>query len=680
MSGGEIGDLVSNEDPSERFELVERLGKGSFGSVYKARNKTTGELVAIKLVSLSDSDDGLDDIRREIKVLRECNHPNVVKYYGSYFKDDNLWIAMEYCGGGSVSDISQVLEKPMTEKQIAVICREALKGLAYLHSIRKIHRDIKGGNILITDSGDVKLADFGVAARLENTMSKRNTFVGTPYWMAPEVIQESKYDGKADIWSLGITAIEMGEMAPPLSKVHPMRVLFMIPRDPPPKLTDRSKWSMTFHDFTAACLVKDLKQRKTATEMLKHKFITTAGSTSLLVEPVMSAKETLANQQRNQDVFSHLDFDTYDSDYDSDDADDDDDDASQFGTVQSIRAISEASTPAPKPAAQHRPSFLDKVRGVFTTDSGNNSGGSASNSPATRSPKAPTTKPVVPPLNTGATPPTPVVKPPAVPKLSLGIGGQPQPKPKVSVPPLGLGLGAASGAAAASSSSNDATEEKKPTMSVVPKLALGGAQGPGKPILPDPSANAGAGGGGAPSVPGLALLGKKMTDQDVRDRLNKGSIRKEKGLSSPSMAKKKIGPKDSLRKSMFVKKAVAADPERGFGLPDKLHAIHQKECAVGVPYLSVSCLTADSLVSGDAEHLRAVSMLVNPAEQWPGDRVPKSSSSNKQPVLPQVSNLLRAFSYHRQRKEIAPLAPDERDVNDVMVGDLNTTLRTIMRV
>ncbi|KAK3189399.1 hypothetical protein Dsin_028960 [Dipteronia sinensis] len=180
---------------------------------------------------------------------------------------------MEYCGGGSVADLMNVIEEPLEEYQTTYICREALKGLAYLHSIFKVHRDIKGGNILLTEQGEVKLGDFGVAAQLTRTMSKRNTFIGTPHWMAPEVIQESRYDGKVDVWALGVSAIEMAEGLPLRSTVHPMRVLFMISIESAPMLEDKEKWSLVFHDFVAKCLTKEPRLRPTAAEMLKHKFI-----------------------------------------------------------------------------------------------------------------------------------------------------------------------------------------------------------------------------------------------------------------------------------------------------------------------------------------------------------------------------------------------------------------------
>lgn len=272
-SSSPVPDNVIREDPSTKYELLDELGKGSYGAVYKARDLKTSELVAIKVISLCEGEEGYEEIRGEIEMLQQCNHPNVVRYFGSYQSEEYLWIVMEYCGGGSVSDLMNITYESLEEHQIAYICREALKGLSYLHSIFKVHRDIKGGNILLTEQGEVKLGDFGVAAQLTRTMSKRNTFIGTPHWMAPEVIQESRYDGKVDVWALGVSAIEMAEGAPPRANVHPMRVLFMISGEPAPMLEDKEKWSLVFHDFIAKCLTKEPRLRPSATEMLKHKFI-----------------------------------------------------------------------------------------------------------------------------------------------------------------------------------------------------------------------------------------------------------------------------------------------------------------------------------------------------------------------------------------------------------------------
>ncbi|KAG5532731.1 hypothetical protein RHGRI_027139 [Rhododendron griersonianum] len=256
MSSSSIPEYcVTREDPSTKYELLNELGKGSYGAVYKARDIKTSELVAIKVISLSEGEEGYEEIRGEIEMLQQCSHPNVVRYLGSYQGEEYLWIVMEYCGGGSVADLMNNTDEPLEEIQIAYICREALKGLSYLHSIFKVHRDIKGGNILLTEQGEVKLGDFGVAAQLTRTMSKRNTFIGTPHWMAPEVIQESRYDGKVDVWALGVSAIEMAEGLPPRSTVHPMRVLFMISIEPAPMLEDKEKWAKSTCLAVRYCLI-----------------------------------------------------------------------------------------------------------------------------------------------------------------------------------------------------------------------------------------------------------------------------------------------------------------------------------------------------------------------------------------------------------------------------------------
>ncbi|KAL9423611.1 hypothetical protein AB3S75_035656 [Citrus x aurantiifolia] len=303
VSSSSIPESVTREDPTTKYELLNELGKGSYGAVYKARDLKTSELVAIKVISLSEGEEGYEEIRGEIEMLQQCSHPNVVRYLGSYQGEEYLWIVMEYCGGGSVADLMNVTEEPLEEYHIAYICREALKGLAYLHSIFKVHRDIKGGNILLTDQGEVKLGDFGVAAQLTRTMSKRNTFIGTPHWMAPEVIQESRYDGKVDVWALGVSAIEMAEGLPPRSTVHPMRVLFMISIEPAPMLEDKEKWSLVFHDFVAKCLTKEPRARPTAAEMLKHKFIERCkcGATAMLpkIEKARQIRASMAQQAQN---------------------------------------------------------------------------------------------------------------------------------------------------------------------------------------------------------------------------------------------------------------------------------------------------------------------------------------------------------------------------------------------
>lgn len=288
----DVAELFEREDPEKIFDDLREIGHGSFGAVYYARHNLTNEVVAIKKMSYNgkQSLEKWQDILKEIRFLTRLKHPNCVKYHGCYLKEQTVWLVMEYCLG-STSDIIEVHKSPLLEEEISAICSGCINGLHYLHSQGRIHRDIKAGNILVTDTGDIKLADFGSAS----IASPANSFVGTPYWMAPEVIlamDEGQYDGKVDVWSLGITCIELAERKPPYFNMNAMSALYHIAQNDSPTLQDPA-WSDVFRHFVDACLEKSPLDRPTSERLTQHQFVARVPVRTVLLDLISRTKNAV---------------------------------------------------------------------------------------------------------------------------------------------------------------------------------------------------------------------------------------------------------------------------------------------------------------------------------------------------------------------------------------------------
>ncbi|XP_028272889.1 serine/threonine-protein kinase 10-like [Parambassis ranga] len=306
-----------DENPEEVWEIIGELGDGAFGKVFKAQNKLTGILAAAKVID-TKTEDELEDYMVEIDILASCDHQNIVKLLDAFYFESKLWILIEFCAGGAVDAVMLELERPLTEPQIRVVCQQTLQALIYLHENKIIHRDLKAGNILLTLNGDVKLADFGVSAKNTKSLQRRDSFIGTPYWMAPEVVmcetsKDRPYDYKADIWSLGVTLIELAQVEPPNHEMNPMRVLLKIAKSDPPTLMQPSRWSPEFSDFLKRCLDKNVDNRWNAPQLLQHSFVSTVTDSKPLRELIAEAKAEVTEEveedkeeEEEEDTEAHL--------------------------------------------------------------------------------------------------------------------------------------------------------------------------------------------------------------------------------------------------------------------------------------------------------------------------------------------------------------------------------------
>jgi len=294
-----------HQDPGELFEFKEEVGKGAYGGVFKAIHKETGFELAVKVVPTRP--EAKLALAKEVDVLKKCKNANILSYYGSVIKNNEVWILMDCCGVGSVKDLMKITLETLEEEQISQVCLETIRGLAYLHEMKIVHCDVKAANILLSNQGQVKLADFGVSEQIQRGTMKITPadFVGSPLYMAPEVIKHDKYNTTADIWSLGITLIEMAEGRPPNTDITNITALLDLPNRPPPKLSNPKLWSHMFSHFLSKVLVKDPNLRPTATDLLQHPFVLEAKGASVLMDSInrcLNIKEKQQPKEVNSNV------------------------------------------------------------------------------------------------------------------------------------------------------------------------------------------------------------------------------------------------------------------------------------------------------------------------------------------------------------------------------------------
>ncbi|KAH0571605.1 Kinase, STE STE20 [Spironucleus salmonicida] len=316
----QIENIISQEDPKVIFDLLQQIGAGSYGTVHQAFNLETSEIVAVKIVPLQEGESSIAVIK-EVEFMKKISaslHPNLVNFLDAYhdIENNDLWIVMEYCSAGALTDLMRESARVLDEKEAAYVIKQSLQALKFLHDQKILHRDVKANNLLVSDDGIIKLADFGVSHQLTQTCEKRKSVIGTPYWMAPEIYQGEAYSYPSDIWALGITLIEILEGKPPLAGIHPMRAMMLIPQQDAPtlrgkksKLTNK-KFSSELCDFLEKMLVKNPDDRQTINVLVEDKYLDQANDLTALLDHVYNGE--VAGSQEQQDSASVSENSEYD--------------------------------------------------------------------------------------------------------------------------------------------------------------------------------------------------------------------------------------------------------------------------------------------------------------------------------------------------------------------------------